>query len=72
MTEQLKNAFEKASALPPDEQDQFAALLLAELESEAKWQELFAKSEDVLAKMAQQAREEHAAGKTLPLDPDAL
>lgn len=72
MTEQLKQAFAKASELEPEEQDQFAAWILAELESEERWQNLFAESEEALAKLAQKAREEHAAGLTLPLDPDEL
>jgi hypothetical protein len=72
MTKLLQQAFEKASTLPPEDQDSFAALMLHELESEQRWQELFARSQDMLARMADEALAEHKAGKTRPLDPDAL
>ena len=72
MTELLKKAFEKASELPLEEQDRFGAWLLEELDSEERWNELFAKSQDMLAKMAEEALAEHRAGKTVPLDPDNL
>ena len=72
MTEILKKAFEKASQLPADEQDRFGAWMLEELSSEERWNELFSRSQDMLAKMADEAIAEHNAGKTLPLDPDNL
>jgi hypothetical protein len=72
MTTLLQQAFEKASQLPPGEQDSFAALILHELESEERWQRLFEASQDLLARMADEALAEHRAGKTLPLDPDTL
>ena len=72
MTNLLKEAFDKASELPPEEQDTFARFLLAELESEARWSQAFARSQDVLAKLADEALEEFRAGKTEILDPDDL
>ena len=72
MSNLLQQAFDKASQLPPDEQDVFAAWILEELRSEERWQDLFARSQDLLAKMADEALAEYKAGKTLPLDPDAL
>jgi hypothetical protein len=72
MTELLKKAFEKASALPAEEQDRFGAWMLDELSSEERWNELFANSQDMLAKIAEEALAEHRAGKTKPLDPDNL
>lgn len=72
MTNLLKEAFEKASELPPEEQDAVARLLLAELEDEARWAETFARSQDALARMAGEAREEYLAGETEILDPDDL
>lgn len=72
MTNLLKEAFDKASELPPEEQDAFARFLLAELESEARWSQAFARSQDVLAKLADEALEEFRAGKTEILDPDDL
>jgi hypothetical protein len=70
VTELLKEAFAKASELPPDEQDAFARLLLEELESEARWADAFARSQDTLAKMADEALSEYLAGKTKIFDPD--
>jgi hypothetical protein len=72
MTNLLKEAFDRASELPPKEQDTFARFLLAELESDAQWAEAFAGSQDVLAKLADEALEEFLAGETELLDPDNL
>ena len=54
------------------EQEAFAAFMLAELESERRWDALFAQSQDLLARMAEEARQEYRAGLTEPLDPDKL
>jgi hypothetical protein len=48
---------------------------LEKLEDEAderRWDELFAKSPDVLARLADEARAEWQAGRTRELDPDLL
>ena len=68
----LEKAIEEASKLPEQEQEAVGAWLLAELESERRWDELFSRSQDVLAKMAEEARAEYRAGRTEPLDPDKL
>jgi hypothetical protein len=44
--------------------------ILAELESEQRWDDLFARSPDLLAEMAAAAVREDEAGLTRPLDPD--
>ena len=72
MTGLLKEAFERASELPAEDQEAFARVVLAELASEAKWADLFARSQDVLAKLADDALKEFDAGETQPLDPDTL
>ncbi|HEV8242156.1 MAG TPA: hypothetical protein VGS57_22510 [Thermoanaerobaculia bacterium] len=72
MTKLLEQAFEKAAGLPDTEQDSVARWLLAELESDARWSELFAGSQDQLAKLAEEALAEHARGETTELDPDRL
>jgi hypothetical protein len=46
----------------------FGAFLREELESERRWDHLFARSQDVLARMAEEADEEYRAGLTEPLD----
>ncbi len=68
MTKALKKAFEAASRLPDTEQDALAAAILEELESERRWDELFERSADTLAKLAKEALAEDRAGRTRPLD----
>ena len=46
--------------------------MLAELESERRWDELFGRSHDLLERMAAEALAEHRAGLTVELDPDKL
>lgn len=69
MTQALQAAVASASQLPPEEQDALAALLVAEMESEQRWNELFANSQTTLAQLAQQALVEHEAGLSEPLVP---
>jgi hypothetical protein len=68
----LEMAMAEASKLPEQEQEAVGGWILAELESERRWDELFAKSQDLLARLAEEARQEHRAGLTEPLDPDKL
>ena len=63
----LEKVMTEASKLPDQEQDAFAAFMLAELESERRWDELFARSQDLLSRMAEEARQEYRAGLTKPL-----
>ena len=74
MTEILQQAFDKAAELPEDRQEAFARFLLAELDSELRWDELFSRpeSEDLLERMAAEALEAHRAGLTKPLNPEDL
>ncbi|MCE0521891.1 MAG: hypothetical protein LV480_03165 [Methylacidiphilales bacterium] len=70
MTALLKKALNRINALPPEEQDAVASLILEEIESEKRWDELFASSQGQLARLAEQAIAEYKAGKTKPLDPE--
>ncbi|MBA3480983.1 MAG: hypothetical protein H0T51_04115 [Pirellulales bacterium] len=72
MTKSLQQLIEKASQLPPEQQESFAALMLYELESDQRWDELFARSPELLEKLAAEAIAEDDAGLTEPLDPDNL
>jgi hypothetical protein len=73
MTKLLQKAFDEASKLPEeDEQDALARILLEELASERRWEELFSGSPDLLADFANEALVEHRAGRTEKLDPDKL
>jgi len=58
MSELLERALEKARKLPDAEQDAIAAIMFEELEDEARWEQAFAKSQDALAKLAEEAMEE--------------
>jgi len=68
MTRLLKRAFDKASKLPPKAQDSLGAWILEELADEARWNETFARTQDQLARLADEVRSQVKAGKTLPLD----
>lgn len=72
MTKLLQDAFAKASALPPAEQDVLASRLLAELAEEDEFDRAIAASSDKLARLAREALTEHRDGRTQELDPDAL
>jgi hypothetical protein len=70
MTELLQKAFDEAAKLPREEQDALASLVLDELASEARWTDAFAKSQDKLTRLAEEARAEFRQGITKPLDED--
>ncbi len=72
MTSLLKKAFDKASQLPQNLQDQIAQGLLEEIEWELKWDETLAGSEDLLEKLANKALQEFEAGKTVEKGFDEL
>lgn len=72
MTERLEQAIARLQTLPADKQDAIATLILEELEEEQRWDESFARSPDLLAKLAAQAMAEYRAGKTQELDPETL
>ena len=72
MTELLKKAFREASKLPPERQDSLAAFVLSEMESEARWEEAFARSPELLERLASEALAEDDGGKTEILIPEEL
>lgn len=72
MTRLLEKAFEKASELPEDEQDDFAAFILEELQAERRWEQAFQDSQDELAQLAKDALTEHQSGTSDKLDPSQL
>ena len=72
MTKRLEQAIAKAQILPESEQDAIAEILLAEIESERKWEAAIAKSSEKLGKLADKAWREHEAGQSQELDPDKL
>ena len=68
MTQLLEKAVARVSTLPDREQDALASVLLDELESERRWDQLFASSQDLLGLMAREALAEYRAGEAKPLD----
>ncbi len=72
MTKVLEQAFDAASKLSESEQNALGEWLLAEIESEREWDQAFARSQNLLARLAKEAQAEHRRGETDELDPDRL
>ena len=72
MTERLEQAIAQLKTLSTDQQDAIAILILAKLEEEQRWDDSFARSPNLLAKLAAEAMAEHRSGKTQELDPETL
>jgi hypothetical protein len=72
VTQLLEQAFAAAARLPAEEQDALARALLQDLASERAIDEWIAASGDALARLADEALEEHRTGRTEPLDPERL
>jgi len=69
----LERAMEEAQKLSDDEQEAIGAWLLAEIESERRWDQLFSRPpSEALERMAAEALDDFRAGRTTPLDPDQL
>ncbi len=63
MTKLLETALTEIQKLSDQEQDAIASLILDELMDEARWDESFFKSQDALARLADKARADRAAGR---------
>jgi hypothetical protein len=59
MTKVLEKAFNEASKLTENEQDALGEWLISEIQSEREWDRAFACSQDLLARLAKEARAEH-------------
>lgn len=70
MSPLMERAFSEAGQLPEADQEAIAAIILQEIESERRWDELFARPEsaDLLARMADQALAGMRAGRAKKLD----
>ena len=62
-TELLEKAFAEAAKLPEPEQNALATLVLEEMDAEKAWEASFAKSQDVLSQLAEQALATHRRDK---------
>ena len=72
MTDLLARALRRIQALEDRDQDAMAAMILDALDDEARWSASFARSQDVLATMADDALAEHKRGLTQKLDPEKM
>lgn len=72
MTQLLEEVLTKVRQLPASEQDAIAQLILDELEDEQQWDAAFARSQDVLSRLAEKARADIRAGKTKSIGMDEL
>ncbi len=72
MTHLLEKALNEVYKLPPEQQDFIAAIILEELEDERRWDKTFAESQDLLAKLAEEARDEIKAGRVRNMGIDEL
>ena len=64
MTQLLEEAITKIKRLSNDEQDAIAAVLMAELESERKWELAFDSTAEQLSSLADEALAEYRGGLT--------
>jgi len=69
MNKILETAIARLVALPDDQQEAYGHQLLDELEDERGWDERFAKTQDLLGVLAEQAMQDVAKGDVLPFDP---
>jgi hypothetical protein len=72
MTVLLKKAFDKASVLSEELQDELAEELIADIEAESCWEQTFKNTQDELSKMADKAMKNFEEGKFRQLGFDQL
>jgi hypothetical protein len=72
MTHTLQKALARVSKMPKKEQEAVGKWLLAELDAERRWDELFERSRDRLAELGREALREHRGGRSKPLNPEDL
>jgi hypothetical protein len=68
----LEKAIARAQQLSSEHQNVIAALILEEIEDEARWDAAFAGSHDLLEELAAEADEEDRRGLAKALDPNSL
>ncbi|MBI4545338.1 MAG: hypothetical protein HY703_09095 [Gemmatimonadetes bacterium] len=74
MTRLLEEAIRRASRPPADLQDHIGAAILAEMEADLAWEATLASPESLqlLDEWAAEALADLKAGRTEPLDPEAI
>jgi hypothetical protein len=65
----MNTLIDRLQSKPEEEQEEYAAMFLGELDAEEEWDELFAdpRSHELLSRMAEEARREDDAGETEPI-----
>lgn len=74
MSQLMEQAIQKARELPERDQEAIASIILQEIESEHRWEELFARPEsaELLSRLADEALAEAWAGRARKLDVNEL
>jgi hypothetical protein len=74
MSQLMEQAIQKARELPERDQEAIASIILQEIESEHRWEELFARPEsaELLSRLADEALAEARAGRARKLDVNEL
>ena len=74
MSELMDQAIQKLKQLPEQDQESIASIILQEIDSAHRWDELFSRPESakVLSRMADEALAEARAGCARPLDLNEL
>ncbi len=72
MTNQLESAIKQLSKLPEKEQNHMAKWIMAEINSEEKWNKLFSESENQLNALAEEALSDFKNGQTKELNINKL
>ena len=74
MSKLLEEAIRKASTLPPERQDHYAAVLLERMDQDEQWEATLHTREslDLLDEWAAEALADRRAGRSQPLDPETL
>ena len=74
MSQLIEQAIQKVKQLPEHDQVSIASIILQEIDSEHRWEELFGRPESagVLSRMADEALAEARAGRARPLDVNEL
>lgn len=73
MTKLMEELVARAQQLPAERQDEFAALMLDELDGDQAWEASFAKTTDEQwQKLADRVRQQIREGKGVPLNSDDL
>ena len=74
MSQRIEQAIQKVKQLPEQDQESIASIILQEIESEHRWEELFARPESaaLLSRMADEVLAEARSGHARKLDVNDL